>query len=394
MFDENEEGGIGLTDLNIPTLDIENLDIEAIEAEKVETVEDESGGALTYAIIGSGQGGGRIAKAFYDLGYKKCIAFNTAKSDLNLLDMPEDHKFYVDFFGGQGAGKDQEKGRKAYESRNQEIFNKMRQVFGTNIDRILVCVGVAGGTGGGSVQTLIDAAKRYFTYVGKDDANERVGVVASLPTTGEAASPTVAKNAYNRMTELCVQASNGEFAPFVIIDNDKIKKLYPQLTVKQFWPTLNNTVAGLFHIFNLLATKNSNYTAFDPADYDTIMKSKGCMIFGVTNVKNVEDETSVSLALKNNLEKTLLAGGFDLTTAEGAASIVVGGTKLYEEVPGLMDSIEYGFDTLATLTGGAIIHRGIYEDSSKENLVAYTIVGGLDIPQKRLDELKKFLRIR
>ena len=395
MVDENEKTeGIGLADLNIPTLDIEDLDLDAIDAEKAETVEDESGGALTYAIIGSGQGGGRIAKAFYDLGYKKCVAFNTAKSDLAYLDLPDEHKFYVDHFGGQGAGKDQEKGRQAYESRNQEIFNKMRQVFGENIDRILVCVGVAGGTGGGSVQTLIDMAKRYFTYVGKDDANERVGVVASLPTTGESASPTVAKNAYNRMTELCVSAANGEFAPLIIIDNDKIKKLYPQLTVKQFWPTLNNTVAGLFHIFNLLATKNSNYTAFDPADYDTIMKSKGCMIFGVTGVKNIEDETSVSIALKQNLEKTLLAGGFDLTTAEGAASIVVGGTKLYEEVPGLMDSIEYGFDTLATLTGGAIIHRGIYEDSSKENLVAYTIVGGLDIPQKRLDELKKFLRIQ
>ena len=27
--------------------------------------------------------------------------------------------------GGQGAGKDQEKGRAAYESRDQEIFNKM-----------------------------------------------------------------------------------------------------------------------------------------------------------------------------------------------------------------------------------------------------------------------------
>ena len=395
MVDENEKTeGIGLADLNIPTLDIEDLDLDAIDAAKAEAVEDESGGALTYAIIGSGQGGGRIAKAFYDLGYKKCVAFNTAKSDLAYLDLPDEHKFYVDYYGGQGAGKDQEKGRKAYESKNQEIFNKMRQIFGENIDRILVCVGVAGGTGGGSVQTLIDMAKRYFTYVGKDDASERVGVIASLPTTGESASPTVAKNAYNRMTELCVSAANGEFAPLIIIDNDKIKKLYPQLTVKQFWPTLNNTVAGLFHIFNLLATKNSNYTAFDPADYDTIMKSKGCMIFGVTGVKNIEDETSVSIALKQNLEKTLLAGGFDLTTAEGAASIVVGGTKLYEEVPGLMDSIEYGFDTLATLTGGAIIHRGIYEDSSKENLVAYTIVGGLDIPQKRLDELKKFLRIQ
>ena len=383
-----------MVDLNIPTLDIEDFDPDSISKEKTQGVEDESGGALTYAVVGSGQGGGRIAKAFYDLGYKKTIALNTAKSDLSLLELPEEHKFYVDFHGDQGAGKNQEKGRQAYESREQEIFNKMREVFGENIDRILVCVGVAGGTGGGSVHTLVNIAKRYFTYVGKDNANERVGVIASLPTTGESASPTVAHNAYSRMSELCASAANGDFAPLVIVDNDKIKRLYPQLTVKQFWPTLNNTVAGLFHVFNVLSTKNSNYTAFDPADYDTVMKTRGCMIFGVTSVKNIENETSISDALKQNLEKTLLADGFDLTTAEGAASIVVGGTKLYEEVPGLMDSIEYGFDTLATLTGGAIIHRGIYEDPNKDKLVAYTIVGGLDAPQKRLDDLKKFLNLR
>ena len=66
-------------ELNIPTLDIEDFDLE--EVEKSNGVEDESGGALKYALIGSGQGGGRIAKAFFDLGYKKTVVFNTAESD-------------------------------------------------------------------------------------------------------------------------------------------------------------------------------------------------------------------------------------------------------------------------------------------------------------------------
>mgnify|MGYP003115171844 FL=1 len=380
-----------MVDLDIPSLDIEDFDPDEVEAQQVDEIQDESGGALTYAVIGSGQAGGRIAKAFFDLGYKKTVAFNTADTDLSLLDLPDEHKFHLDCFGQQGAGKNQEKSREAFEGKNQEIFNKLREIFGEKIDRILICVGAAGGTGGGSVTPLVDIAKRYFTYVGKENASERVGVIASLPTAGECASPVVANNAYNRLQNLCASAANGDFAPLILIDNDKIKKLYPKLTVKQFWPTLNNTIAGLFHVFNVLATKDSDYTTFDPADYDTIMKTKGCMIFGVTTVKNVENETSVSAALKKNLEKTLLASGFDLTTAEGAASIVVGGTKLYEEVAGLMDSIEYGFDTLAAITGGAIIHRGIYEDPNKDKLVAYTIVGGLDGPKKRLEELRKFL---
>jgi cell division GTPase FtsZ len=383
-----------MNDLNLPTLDIEDIDIDEIEQSKMDLVEDESGGAIRYGIVGSGQGGGRMAKAFFDLGYRKTIAFNLAQSDLNHLGLPENHKHHLVYEGASGAGKNHAVSKKAFDDKSQEVFNKYKEIFGDKIDRILICVGVGGGTGGGSVMSLLDTAKRYFAYIGVENPSERVGVIASLPTTGECASPVVAENSYNRMTELCEAAENNQFAPLVIIDNDKIKKLYPRLTVKQFWPTLNNTVAGLFHIFNLLCTKNSDYTVFDPADYESIMKTSGCMIFGATTIKDPESSTSVSQGLRNNLEKTLLASGFDLTSAKGAASIIVGGTVLYETVPGLMDNIEYGFDTLATLTGGAIIHRGIYEDPEREKLVAYTIVGGLKSPKKRIEELKKFLNLR
>ena len=118
------------------------------------------------------------------------------------------------------------------------------------------------------------------------------------------------------------------------------------------------------------------------------------MIMGVTAGREGDSETSIANALKANLEKTLLAGGFDLKTGTAAASIIVGGTKMYEEVAGLMDYIEYGFDTLGSLTDGAIIHRGIYEDPNRDKLTAYTMIGGLDAPHKRLEELKRFLKIR
>ena len=52
-----------------------------------------------------------------------------------------------------------------------------------------------------------------------------------------------------------------------------------------------------------------------------------------------------------------------------------------------MDNIEYGFDTLAQLTGNATIHRGIYEDN-RESLRVYTIIGGLDAPKQRYLDLK------
>jgi len=375
--------------VDIPTLDIEDYDPDLNE--EVDAIEDKAGGALSYGIVGAGQGGGRMAKAFFDLGYTKTIAVNTARSDLNGLKLPEDQKFLVDEHGEQGAGKDQAKAAAAIEQKEQEVFNKFREIFGTNVDRILICLGVSGGSGGGTVDTLIKVAKKYFTYIGVEDVDKRVGVIASLPTAGESASPTVAKNAHTRITKLCDLAEEGKIAPLIMVDNEKIKKLYPKLTVKKFWTTINNTVAGLFHVFNVLANKDSEYTTFDATDYDSIMQQSGCMIMGVTAVKDLENETAISTALKKNLEKTLLAEGFDLTTATGAACIVLGGEEIFEETIGLMDNIEFGFDTLAAITGGAIIHRGIYEDPNRDKLVTYTLVSGLSRPTKRIEGLKKFL---
>ena len=96
------------------------------------------------------------------------------------------------------------------------------------------------------MNTLIKVAKKVLHYIGIEDVDERVGVVASLPTAGESASPRVAKNAHARMTQLCGLAEKGQIAPLIMVDNEKIKKLYPKLTVKKFWTTINNTVAGLF----------------------------------------------------------------------------------------------------------------------------------------------------
>ena len=40
-----------------------------------------------------------------------------------------------------------------------------------------------------------------------------------------------------------------------------------------------------------------------------------------------------------------------------------------------------------------MVHRGIYEDPSKDKLVVYTLIGGLDAPSKRLEALTKFMKL-
>tara|TARA_Y100000310_G_C20666537_1_gene807817 strand:+ start:1251 stop:2411 length:1161 start_codon:yes stop_codon:yes gene_type:complete len=369
---------------DIPDLLIEDFEVPEDDDQGVESTH---GGSIEVALIGSGQGGSRIAEAFYKQGYLKTIVVNTAQHDLHHVELPDKHKIHMNH-RAEGAGKNMSAGAEAAEEFQQEIYDRMRKIFGTT-DRILVTVGAGGGTGGGSCQTIVEIAKKYLRYMGCDNVNEKVGVVIALPTAGESASSTVSANAKKLLEDLTKMAKNKKISPLLMIDNDKIKKLYPGLTVKKFWPTVNSTIAGLYHTFNVITTHSSAYSSFDPADYDTVLSSHGCMIMGVTNVKDYSSGTEISKALKNNLQKTLLAGGFDLSTAKSVGVVVVGGSDVFEESAGLMDAIEYGFDTVANLVGNALVHRGIYE-MGKGKLRVYTIINGLATPTTRLKELERF----
>ena len=379
IMDDRKEN----TMVNIPDLPLEDLQPETVEDK---SVKDESGGSVVFGVIGAGQAGGRLAEAFYKLGYKKCLAVNTASHDLNGLSLPDSQKLIMETGALGGAGKDMEVGRAAAEKAQQEIYEKLQTLFGS-VDRILICAGAGGGTGGGSVASLVQTAKKYLRYVDQDAS--RVGVFLTLPTAGECASPTVADNASKVATELCAEAKKGNISPLVLVDNEKVKKLYPKLTVSQFWPTVNATVAGLFHVFNVLSTKDGNPTSFDPADYTRVLNQGGCMIMGLTAVQKYDDGTDISKAIRSNLEGNLLCGGFTISTAKSAACIAMASARILNEVPGLMTSLEGGFDTLANITGGASVFRGIYE-GEKDKLSVYTMLSGLATPQQRIDDLTKF----
>ena len=142
----------------------------------------------------------------------------------------------------------------------------------------------------------------------------------------------------------------------------------------------------MFDIFNRLSSLASPYTSFDQVDYHSVLSGGGCTIMGLTQIPNIHDKFAISSAVRNNLEKTLLSNGFDLGTARYSGSVIVGGKKMMANVSGLQDNIDYAFDVLSEITGKATVHRGIYEDS-RETLRVYTIIGGLDRPSERLDEL-------
>ena len=250
----------------------------------------------------------------------------------------------------------------------------------------MVCLGAGGRTGGPCAVELIELAGEYARQIGIDNPDGSVGAIVSLPAADRISSPQVAKDAYSVVRRLSEMAAEGRIRPLVIVDNDKVRQMYPQLKARSFWPSINVKVAKIFDIFNRFSIKSSPYVSLDPTSYRRIMECGGCMIMGVGRMTKFDNPFAISTALKKSVEKSVTISGPNLSGAKACGCIVVGNRQLIARVPGLRQNIEHAFNVLSEMTGGATVYHGIYEDD-REDMRIYTVIAGLEAPIVRIEQL-------
>ena len=356
--------------IEIPNIPLEEFEVPQEGLASTLGIANEYVGSHDFGVIGSGQCGGRLAKSFYDIGYKKAIALNTAVADLNPLELPEAQKVRIGSL--EGSGKDMAKGEMAANESSQLIFDKMKAVFGA-VDKIIICVGFGGGTGAGSCAVLIGLARKYLQFTDNNDPIKNVIVVAALPTAGELKSEVTRSNNDKIKATMFEWADKGEIGPLILIDNSKIEKLYRGIPPTRFWPTINDTITQLFQTFNFLSKQESSFTSFDKEDYRTVLTTPGLAVLGVTKV-DIKEGTELGQALQSSLKKTLLSDYVSFETAKEAACIVVAGATVMDSVS--METINYGFDAVNNLIENANVHRGLY-DTAGDSVRAYTLITGM-----------------
>ena len=358
-----------------PSVDISMPDIpvpitEAKE-EREDRVKDKCDVAFNFAFIGAGQGGSRIAESFGKLGYSKLAVLNTAQQDLNTIKLVS-NKLCI---GDGGAGKNPDVAERLY-------VDKKEDVFGTAIDRIFVCAGAGGGSGAGTVLPLVETAQEMQQAI--KAPTDKVGVILALPKHSE--GKKVNANAYATLVKVWDYVEKGIVSPLIILDNEKINTLYPGLPVGPFWETANMSIAGLFHLFNHTASKDSSYSAFDSNDYKQVLDT-GLIVFGAANVKNWDSPSSISKTVRDNLKSNMLSGGVDLSSGNSAGVVIIGGTNVLDTLP--QENLDRAFDQFSRiLQRGSVVHRGIYS-GNKPDLTVYTAIGGIQKPHAKLEELKK-----
>lgn len=380
---EGSKIAIGLPNyMNQERNDVFDFQMPEIPEPALETVQefkDKDTVGFKFGFIGAGQGGGKLAEAFAQIGYARVGAINTADQDLETVNVPKKFKFGKQ----QGAGKDRSVAKSAFSEQKEDVVDFIKQSVGTDIDRIFVTVGAGGGTGAGVCSELVKVVKEYQDTV--KASSPYVGVILALPKLSE--GKKVSLNAYETLKEVCQLAESKIVSPLIILDNEKINTLYPKLPVSKFWQVANSNISSLFHLFNNIVTKSSQHSTFDSNDFRTVLDS-GIMVFGMTNVPNVEQEAEISKAVRENLKKNVLCGDLDISSGKIAATVAIGDETTLDKIP--QEYLDNAFNQLnRTLQPGSTVHQGIYK-GNRAGLSIFTAIAGVSTPQAKLEALLKF----
>lgn len=346
--------------------------------ETAQEFKDKDTVGFKFGFIGAGQGGGKLAEAFSQIGYARVGAINTADQDLETVNVPKKFKFGKQ----QGAGKDRSVAKSAFSDQKEDVVDFIKQSVGTDIDRIFVTVGAGGGTGAGVCSELVKVVKEYQDTV--KASSQYVGVVLALPKLSE--GKKVSLNAYETLKEVCQLVEDKIVSPLIILDNEKINTLYPKLPVSKFWQVANSNISSLFHLFNNIVTKSSQHSTFDSNDFRTVLDS-GIMVFGMANVPNLNNEAEISKAVRENLKRNVLCGELELSTGKVAATVAIADEKTLDNIP--QEYLDNAFNQLnRTLQPGSTVHQGVYK-GNKEGLSIFTAIGGIATPEGKLQALLK-----
>lgn len=290
-------------------------------ARKRETIQpkQENFGHANIKIVGCGGAGNNTIHRLMKIGINgaKCIALNTDRQHLDMVDAHMKVLIGKNLTRGLGAGGNPDIGRAAAEESRDELTKILRES-----DLVFITCGEGGGTGTGSAPIAAEIAKYEGAIV--------VGVV-TLPFNTELGRIDVAKNGLNLLKKFV--------DTLVVIDNNRLLEIAPDLPIKEAFSVADEVLAtmvkGITETISLPSLINLDF-----ADVRTILRTGGVAMVGIgeSNGKQNRVEEAINDALNSPLLDVSIdgakgalihvCGGNDMTLAE-ANSVA---KKIYEKM--------------------------------------------------------------
>ena len=252
-----------------------NYDDEIVTQDERMLPENSAASAISCGFVGIGGGGGKLAKAFIDLGFTKTLLVNTTVKD-QPGGVEPDHFLLLP--GADGVGKDVNLGKSVLNDNSALVEDSLRTRFG-KVDWLFVLAGGGGGTGS-ACHELHEACSRFLQT---SEAGGKIVYIISKPTAQELLNPTIKTNYETLLSEV----SNH---PHLLVDNEKqLQLLRGKVGMLNMYPAANSTFAKLLHQVLKLADQSSPIQTFDTKDLERCLRTDGRMFLGSTVVKDASD---------------------------------------------------------------------------------------------------------
>jgi len=326
-------------------------------------------GECKITIIGVGGCGNNTVNRLMSLGVSgaECIAVNTDIQHLDMIHADKKVLIGEKITRGLGAGNMPHIGRDAMKDSVQYVD---RLISGTDI--VFVTAGMGGGTGTGAAPVVAELAREKGAIV--------VGVV-TMPFRHEKGRFEYALKGLNDMRRATHTT--------VIIDNNKLMDLVPQLPINSAFTVadgiLANMVKGIVETIALPSLINLDF-----ADFRTIMSKGDVAIVGMgqSDAPDRSEEAS-----RNALNHLLL--DVDYEGADGALIHISGGTDM-----SLGEAVRAAESVTEIMDDKAMVIWGARVNPSLNNLLRVTLVltgirspqliSGYQVPETKLYNMEPF----
>lgn len=344
------------------------------------------------AIIGLGQGGGRIAAELSRFGFPTFL-LNSSKSDMeehkNLI--PEARRIVTsskDFPELEGTDKNAQLGFEIAKE-NADLYKQVALDDAIqDAEFVWVTVSLGGGTGNGALKVALAYLSRVRESRALPGGKIPLGVICSLPSSDEKGS-AFRKNALAGISVIQQLMNENKMGAAIVIDNEKMKDYYANSPLKTYGGTeidaksySNMVIASSLAEISSLPLMDGR-SVFDKTELLTTLSTPGWL--SLSKHKELQSDDNIESVIKNLFTNNEVLATYKVQHAvAGAVAVLYPSSKNIS--PKIADDVyRYTSDLLNTK-----VNLAISKNSKLENLTLY----GLAVyptPSVRIQQLKEEL---
>jgi len=298
--------------------------------------------SLDIAVLGLGQAGGNIAAEFHRRGYR-ALAFNTAKTDLTSLALPEGQRFYIGPESGGGASSDVEGGRECIAAHAERIRAAVAE-HAASADVVVVAAGLGNGIG--------SCAPEFLALL-RDQG---------LPVVALTALPHHYESGIAKVNALCALRDIAQNPPFgwVLIDNAKLARLHHDLPINAYFEAINRDIVAPLDVFNRLNDRESvvPIRMLGSEDLRTLLLGGGILNYHARELAKLNAVEALEAVRASLADNPIMPSGSDLANVAYLGLVIEASERTLADCP--FSFYEEVAEQAKRETGGAAVYLGLY----------------------------------